>query len=50
MFFLSHNMFNNLHVQLFSMHCARLLYRWHVNNSEIEVGLDSRQVLKCLLK
>ena len=26
------------------MHCARLLYKLHVNNGEIEVGPDFRQV------
>ena len=31
------------------MHCARLLYKLHVNNGEIEVGPDFRQVQRVLL-
>ena len=36
-------MFNNLHFPQFSMHCAWLLYKLHVNNGDIEKGSDSRQ-------
>ena len=40
-----HNMFNNLHVPLalyaLCMHNAWLLYTFHLNNGDIEMGQDS---------
>lgn len=42
-----HYMFNTVYVQYaLCMHFAWLLYKLHVDNCEIEVGPDSRQVPK----